>query len=94
AIEALGIAEEGDGGKAAVEGTTYVEGETPVNPSGGLKAKGHPLGATGTAQIVELTEQIRGHAGDRQVDKAECGVAHNLGGDAGTTIVSVMEART
>ena len=92
AIEALGLVEDGQGGRAAVEGTTYVDGELPVNPSGGLKAKGHPIGATGTAQIVELTEQLRGDAGQRQVADASTGIAHNLGGDAATTVVTVMEA--
>ena len=92
AIEALGLVEDGDGRRAAVEGTTYVDGELPVNPSGGLKAKGHPIGATGTAQIVELTEQLRGDAGQRQVADASTGIAHNLGGDAATTVVTVMEA--
>ena len=93
AIEALDLVEDGAGRHAAAEGTTYVDGELPVNPSGGLKAKGHPIGATGTAQIVELTEQLRGEAGKRQVEDASTGVAHNLGGDAATTVVTVMEAR-
>jgi len=93
AIEALGFFEEGEGGRAAIEERTYLDGEIPVNPSGGLKAKGHPIGATGTAQIVELTEQLRGEAGQRQIEDADCSVAHNLGGDAGTTVVTVMEGR-
>jgi acetyl-CoA C-acetyltransferase/acetyl-CoA acyltransferase len=93
AIEALGLFEDGEGGPAAAEGATYVDGEMPVNPSGGLKAKGHPIGATGTAQVVELTEQLRGDAGQRQVEGAEVGIAHNLGGDAATTVVTVMEGR-
>ena len=85
---------DGDGGPAAAEGRTSLEGEIPINPSGGLKAKGHPIGATGVAQIVELTEHLRGEANDRQVDDATKGVAHNLGGDAATTVVTVMEAGT
>lgn len=93
AIEALGLVERGDGGVATAEGRTRLDGAVPVNPSGGLKAKGHPIGATGTAQIVELTEQLRGDAGRRQVDDATTGVAHNLGGDAATTVVTVMEAQ-
>ncbi|MDY7081056.1 MAG: beta-ketoacyl synthase N-terminal-like domain-containing protein, partial [Halobacteria archaeon] len=93
ATEALGLFEDGEGGNAAEEGRSKLGGETPVNPSGGLKAKGHPIGATGTAQIVELTEQIRGEADDRQVEDARVGAAHNLGGDSATTIVSVMEER-
>lgn len=92
AIEALGLVEPGRGGEATAEGRTYVDGEIPVNMSGGLKAKGHPIGATGTAQLVELAEQIRDEAGRRQVDNPETAVAHNLGGDAATTIVTVMEA--
>ena len=94
ASEALGLVETGDGGPAAAEGRTSLEGEIPINPSGGLKAKGHPIGATGVAQIVELTEHLRGEANDRQVDDATKGIAHNLGGDAATTVVTVMEAGT
>jgi len=93
ATEALGLVEDGEGGPAAEEGRTRLGGEVPVNPSGGLKAKGHPIGATGTAQITELTEQLRGDAGERQVEDARAGVAHNLGGDSGTTVVTVMEER-
>ena len=93
ATEALGLFEDGEGGPAAEEGRSKLGGEVPVNPSGGLKAKGHPIGATGTAQITELTEQLRGEAGERQVEDARTGVAHNLGGDSGTTVVTVMEER-
>jgi acetyl-CoA C-acetyltransferase/acetyl-CoA acyltransferase len=91
ATEALGFFGRGRGGPAAAEGRTRLGGEIPVNPSGGLKAKGHPVGATGAAQIVELTEQLRRESGDRQVENAELGLAHNLGGDTATTIVTVME---
>ena len=94
ASEAIGFAPDGEGGTYAAEGRTSLSGDRPVNPSGGLKAKGHPIGATGTAQIVELTEQIRGTAGERQVTDSEVGVAHNLGGDAATTVVSVLEAHS
>jgi acetyl-CoA C-acetyltransferase/acetyl-CoA acyltransferase len=93
ASEAIGFAPDGEGGTYAEEGRTALDGDRPINPSGGLKAKGHPIGATGTAQIVELTEQLRGDAGERQLD-ADTGVAHNLGGDAATTVVSVMEVRS
>ncbi|MFC7154240.1 beta-ketoacyl synthase N-terminal-like domain-containing protein [Halomarina halobia] len=93
ASEAIGFFEDGEGGPAAEEGRTALDGDRPINPSGGLKAKGHPIGATGTGQIVELTEQLRGDAGKRQIDGAERAVAHNLGGDAGTTVVTVMEVR-
>ncbi len=94
ASEALGLVEDGEGGVAAEEGRTARDGDVPINPSGGLKAKGHPIGATGTAQIVELVEHLRGEAGERQIEGAERAVAHNLGGDAATTVVSVMEARS
>jgi acetyl-CoA C-acetyltransferase/acetyl-CoA acyltransferase len=93
ASEAIGFVEDGEGGAAAESGRTARDGDVPINPSGGLKAKGHPIGATGTAQIVELTEQLRGDAGERQIDDAERALAHNLGGDAATTVVSVMEVR-
>ncbi|MDZ7745661.1 MAG: beta-ketoacyl synthase N-terminal-like domain-containing protein [Halobacteriales archaeon] len=93
ASEAIGFAPDGEGGTYATEGRTALDGDRPINPSGGLKAKGHPIGATGTAQIVELTEQIRGTVGERQVADADIGVAHNLGGDSATTVVSVLEGR-
>ncbi len=92
AVEALGLYADGGGGPAAAAGDFYIDGAMPINPSGGLKAKGHPLGATGTAQLVELTDHLRGDAGDRQVENATTGVAHNLGGDASTTMVTVLEA--
>jgi acetyl-CoA C-acetyltransferase/acetyl-CoA acyltransferase len=91
ATEALGFFERGEGGPAAAAGRTKLGGDLPVNPSGGLKAKGHPIGATGTAQIVELVTQLRGNAGERQVENPEVGLAHNLGGDTATTLVSVLE---
>jgi len=93
ASEALGLVEDGEGGPAAEAGRTARDGDAPINPSGGLKAKGHPIGATGTAQLVELTEQLRGTAGERQIDGADSAVAHNLGGDAAPPVVTVMEAR-
>ncbi len=62
----------------------------PVNASGGLKAKGHPVGATGVAQICEITAQLRGEAGDRQVPGAEVGLAHNLGGSGASCAVHIL----
>jgi acetyl-CoA C-acetyltransferase/acetyl-CoA acyltransferase len=94
ALEALGLFEDGQAGPATEAGRTRLGGEIPVNPSGGLKSKGHPIGATGTAQIVELTEQIRGDSGERQVEGAERGLAHNVGGMTATAVVTAMEART
>jgi acetyl-CoA acetyltransferase len=94
AIEALGFYDHGEGAGAAAAGETRLGGEYPVNPSGGLKAKGHPIGATGTAQLVELTEQLRGASAERQVAGAETAVAHNMGGDAASAVITILEARS
>ncbi len=91
AIEDLGFVKKGDGGKALDEGLTELTGEIPVNTSGGLKARGHPPGATGLAQIVEIVTQLRGEAGERQVKNAKIGLAHNIGGTGGTTIVHIFQ---
>jgi acetyl-CoA C-acetyltransferase/acetyl-CoA acyltransferase len=90
ATEGLGLFEPGAGGRAAEAGRTSLGGEIPVNPSGGLKAKGHPIGATGAAQIAEIVTQIRGEAGPRQVDGAKTGLAHTLGGNTATVLVSLF----
>ena len=90
AVEDLGFAKKGEGGRLAVEGTTARGGELPVNPSGGLKAKGHPLGATGAAQVYEVFLQLRGEAGDRQVPSPEIGLTHNVGGSGATCAVHVF----
>ena len=89
--EALGLAERGRGGRAVEEGLTSIKGKHPVNPSGGLKAKGHPVGATGVAQAVEVVKQLRGEAGDRQVKGARCGLTQNMGGTGGSALVHVFE---
>ena len=91
AIEDLGIVEKGAGGRAVEDGLTMLEGELPVNTSGGLKARGHPPGATGVAQVVEIVTQLRGDAGDRQVKDANIGLTHNLGGTGGTAVVHVFK---
>jgi acetyl-CoA C-acetyltransferase len=90
-IEALGFVKRGEGGKAAESGLTALGGKIPVNTSGGLKSKGHPVGATGVAQIVELTEQLRGESGKRQVKGAKRGLAQNMGGTGGSTVVHILE---
>jgi acetyl-CoA C-acetyltransferase len=90
--EALGIAEKGGGGRAVEEGLTSLEGRFPVNPSGGLKAKGHPVGATGVAQAVEVVKQLRGQAAGRQVKGARRGLTQNMGGTGGSAVVHVFEA--
>src|SRR5512137_2480755 len=92
AIEDLGFIEKGKGGKAIDDKITTLDGSLPVNTSGGLKAKGHPVGATGVAQIVELTMQLRGEAGKRQVKDAKIGLAHNVGGSGATCVIHIMEA--
>ena len=88
--EDVGICEKGQGGKTLEEGITEIGGKFPVNTSGGLKARGHPVGATGVAQIVELALQLRGDADKRQVDGAEKGLAVNIGGTGATSIVHII----
>jgi len=90
AIEDLGFCKKGDGGKVTERGETAIGGRIPINTSGGLKGKGHPVGATGVAQAVEITQQRRGEAGKRQVNGAEIGLTHNVGGSGGTVVVHVM----
>lgn len=84
AYESLGLCAKGEGGKLVDTQATWIGGTIPVNPSGGLLRKGHPVGATGLAQIVELTEQLQGRSGPRQVEGARLGLAHNGGGNIGT----------
>ena len=90
--EALGLVKKGQGGKAVEDGLTAIGGKFPVNPSGGLKAKGHPVGATGVAQAIEVVKQLRGEAGERQVKGAKRGLTQNMGGTGGSSIVHVFEA--
>jgi len=84
AYESLGLCAKGEGGRLIDSGATRLGGRIPVNTSGGLLRKGHPVGATGIAQIVELTEQLQGRCGARQVANATVGLAHNGGGAIGT----------
>jgi len=90
-LESLGLCAPGEGGKQAESGRTALGGALPVNVSGGLKSKGHPVGATGIAQIVELATQLRGEAGKRQVTGARVGLAQNMGGTGASTVVTVVE---
>lgn len=92
ASEDLGFCRKGEGGPYCLEGRTCLGGEKPVNTSGGLKAKGHPVGATGVAQICDVALQIRGEAGARQVKKHSIGLAQNLGGSGATCVVSILGA--
>jgi acetyl-CoA C-acetyltransferase len=90
-IEALGFVGRGRGGPASKGGETSREGPIPVNTSGGLKAKGHPVGATGAAQIFEIVTQLRGEAGKRQIKGARVGLAQNMGGSGGSATVHILE---
>jgi acetyl-CoA C-acetyltransferase len=89
--EALGLVEKGKGGEAVERGITSIGGKMPVNTSGGLKAKGHPVGATGVGQVVEIVKQLRGEAGERQVKGARIGMTQNMGGSGGSTLVHILE---
>lgn len=93
--EALGLCPKGEGGRLADSGATKLGGRIPVNTSGGLLRKGHPVGATGIAQIVELTEQLQGRCGKRQVEGARLALAQNGGGkkgnDAAAMLVTILE---
>ena len=94
AYDYLGICEKGQGGKLIDDGSTRLGGRIPVNVSGGLLRKGHPIGASGAAQIVEIAEQLQGRSNQRQVENARIGLAHNGGGliglDAAATVVSIL----
>ena len=90
--EALGFFEKGGGGPAVSAGETALDGRIPVNPSGGLKSKGHPVGATGIAQIHEVVQQLRGNAGKRQLKSPKRGLAQNMGGTGGSSVIHILEA--
>jgi acetyl-CoA C-acetyltransferase len=92
ASEDLGFIEKGQGGPFATAGCTAINGSIPINTSGGLKSKGHPVGATGVGQICDIVQQLRGDAGSRQVRKHRIGLAQNLGGSGATCVVSILEA--
>jgi acetyl-CoA C-acetyltransferase len=90
-LEDLGLVPPGKAGRATLDGDTALDGRLPINPSGGLKARGHPLGATGLAQVVELCWQLTGQATGRQVS-ARVGLAHSIGGLATSNWVTLLEA--
>jgi len=89
AYEDLGFCPVGEGGKLVESGETRLGGRIPVNTSGGLKAKGHPVGATGTAQSYEIYLQLTDQAGKRQVKDAKLGLTHNVGGSGATAAVHI-----
>ena len=90
-MEDIGIFEKGEASKAALEGRTAINGEIPINPSGGLKSKGHPVGATGVGQIVEVYEQLTESSTQRQVKNANIGLTHNVGATGGSCAVHIFE---
>ncbi len=92
ATEDLGFFEPGEGPRAVDEGRTALTGDRPINTSGGLKSKGHPVGASGVAQVIEVFQQLRGEAGARQLSNPnlEVGLTHNVGGTGGTCVVNIM----
>ncbi len=91
AYEDLGFCNKGEGGKLIENGETSIKGRIPVNTSGGLKACGHPVGATGVKQAVEIVMQLREDAGERQVKDARIGLTHNVGGNGATCVVHIWE---
>jgi acetyl-CoA C-acetyltransferase len=92
-MEALGMVEPGQGGPATMNGLTALDGDFPINPSGGLKSKGHPVGATGVAQVVESVSQLRGEAGQRQIKNARTALTQNMGGSGASSIIHILEAQ-
>jgi acetyl-CoA C-acetyltransferase len=88
----MGLAERGKGSVAVEDGSVYRGGRLPVNLSGGLKAKGHPVGATGVSQHVIAAMQLTGTAGEMQLERARRAAVHNMGGLAIANYVSVLEA--
>ncbi|MCK4296133.1 MAG: thiolase domain-containing protein [Candidatus Marinimicrobia bacterium] len=90
-LEELGFVEKGKGGLFTEEGHTSLEGKIPVNTSGGLKSKGHPVGATGIAQVFEVVEQLRNNAGKRQIKNAKIGLAQNMGGTGASSVTHILK---
>ncbi|MDP9170731.1 MAG: thiolase domain-containing protein, partial [Acidobacteriota bacterium] len=90
AMEDLGFVERGRGGFFSFEGGTARDGRIPINASGGLKSKGHPVGATGVGQICDVVQQLRGAAGERQLQRHSLGLAQNLGGSGATCVVTIL----
>jgi acetyl-CoA C-acetyltransferase len=92
-IEDLGFFPKGKGAFCVADGKTVAGGLLPINVSGGLKAKGHPIGATGLSQIYEVVTQLRGEGGARQLPRADLGLTHNIGGTAATCVVNIFRGR-
>ena len=91
-LEAAGFAERGKGAWLARSGDITRNGRLPICTMGGLKARGHPVGATGVYQVVEVTQQLRGQAGENQIPNARLGMAQNIGGSGATVVTHILEA--
>jgi acetyl-CoA C-acetyltransferase len=91
AVESLGFCGMGEGGRFTEDGETRLDGSKPINPSGGLKSKGHPVGATGIAQAIEAVIQLRGEANKRQIKGVHTGLTHNVGGTGASCLVHILE---
>ena len=90
-MEDLGFCAKGEGGAYVQSGITKLGGKKPVNTSGGLKACGHPVGATGLKQIVEIRDQLLGRGGRKQVERAKVGLTQNVGGTGATVVVHILQ---
>jgi acetyl-CoA C-acetyltransferase len=90
ALEDLGFVPRGQGGPCSAAGYTARSGAKPMNTSGGLKSKGHPVGATGVSQICDIVQQIRCEAGERQLTRHSLGLAENLGGSGASCVVTIL----
>jgi acetyl-CoA C-acetyltransferase len=91
-LEACGFAERGQGPRPGLDNEIGIQGRIPVCTRGGLKARGHPVGATGVYQIVEVAQQLRGECGETQVDGAKLGMAQNIGGSGATIVTHILKA--
>jgi acetyl-CoA C-acetyltransferase len=89
-LEASGFAEKGQGVRLALDNQISIQGRVPVCTRGGLKARGHPVGATGVYQLVEVVQQLRGECGKTQVDGAKVGMAQNIGGSGATILTHIL----
>jgi acetyl-CoA C-acetyltransferase len=90
-LEACGFAPRGQGPRLGLDGEIAPDGRIPISTFGGLKARGHPVGATGVYQIVEVTMQLRGEAGENQIDQPEIGMAQNIGGSGATVVTHILQ---
>jgi acetyl-CoA C-acetyltransferase len=91
-LEACGFAERGRGVRLASDGDIAIGGRIPITTMGGLKARGHPVGATGIYQVIEVALQLRGQAGANQIPDARLGMAQNIGGSGATVVTTILEA--